>query len=263
MKKLNRYTTYLAFMGIGFLSLSMQSHTEESLGSEDEYHFEWGFGSSKSFTSSTPAPSLNLELPSESTFDFGNTKYQPPINSLKALSYPEIEATSATDYTSTEFTPETLREVSSMVLQGRLDEAIHRLSRLSQHHLREDLYFWLGTAHLLKNEYKEAAKALDKAIEIDSTLSHLWIQRAIVEQEKGQPAVALQYLRLAKDLEEDLSPNLVLNTAYAHESLGNYAAARAAYIKYIHLTSEQQESQRLISSVMRRMSALPQTSAIR
>ena len=47
-------------------------------------------------------------------------------------------------------------------------------------------WFWLGTAQLLQQDLENASDSFDRALAINGDEVSIWIQRALVEQEKKQ-----------------------------------------------------------------------------
>ncbi len=109
---------------------------------------------------------------------------------------------------------------------------------------RWEVPFWLGTAHLLEGNLDEAAALLDDALTLESDLADLWVQRAVIAQERGRPQVALQFLEVA--LQVDSKASLAyLNAAVAYESLGDAESARGAYGRFLRVAAEAGDSNRM------------------
>ena len=131
-----------------------------------------------------------------------------------------------------------------ILLEGRLNKATNW----------ED-YFWLGTAYLMVNSLDDAAFALDFALELKGDIAEIWVQRATVEQEKGNYAAALQLLQVAIQINPKCL-EAYLNAAYAYEHLRQVESARAAYGYFLQLSTTEPKFNNLRRKVLSRLSAL-------
>lgn len=95
-----------------------------------------------------------------------------------------------------------------------------------------EIWFWLGSARLLRGELTPAALALDEALARDGDVAEIWIQRALVEQQRGDHRTAIQLLGIASELAPE-HPQVLLNLAYSSEALGYVEDARRAYRKFL------------------------------
>ncbi len=128
-----------------------------------------------------------------------------------------------------------IKDVESALKKGEYQEA------LSLFHDVEKLDAWYemflyGTALLMSGDLNEAADVLDTAISLEGNVSELWVQRAIVEQERGDGETALRLLKVALEL-DPRSAMALLNVGYAYESLGRFEDARIAYSEYLRASS--------------------------
>lgn len=121
--------------------------------------------------------------------------------------------------------------------RGDRATAIQLLENFQGGEDRWEVPFWLGTAHLLDGNFDDAALFLDDALALESELADLWVQRAVVAQERGRPQVALQFLEVAVQVDAS-SPLAYLNAAVAYESLGDTENARGAYGRFLRLAAE-------------------------
>jgi tetratricopeptide (TPR) repeat protein len=112
--------------------------------------------------------------------------------------------------------------------------------------------FWLGTAYLMQDQLPAARKALDSALELRGDIAEIWVQRAIVEQERDKANVALQLLNVALQINAQCE-EAYLNAAYAYEQLGNIEAARAAYGYFLKLSVNNPRGARLRQQVLSRI----------
>lgn len=98
-----------------------------------------------------------------------------------------------------------------------------------------EAYLLMGMAHLGLDELGPAGDYLDKGIAVTEKQPSLWLQRAIVEQEKGEHEKALLMLRRGENIAPTM-PELQLNIGYSHDVLGNAREAQRAYSSFIDLT---------------------------
>ncbi len=100
---------------------------------------------------------------------------------------------------------------------------------------RWEPWFWLGTAQLAQGQLDAAETALEHASRIDSKVARVWIQRAVVAQERGDHAAAVNLLNKARDLSPK-SPQIYLNLGYSNDALNLSAEAEINYRLYLSLT---------------------------
>ena len=131
---------------------------------------------------------------------------------------------------------ERFAQVKSHVRQHRYLEAMEVLEPLFLS-LPEDWesWFWMGTAQLGLEHYEEAREAFQEGLARDETIPQLWVQWAIVEQQRGKYSQSLDALRQAELLAPAL-PEVQLNLAFSLESLGHTRPAREHYHQYLSLT---------------------------
>ena len=96
-------------------------------------------------------------------------------------------------------------------------------------------WFWMGTAQLGLGDLDKAENAFMEGLVRDDTVPHLWVQRAVIDQQRGQYTLAMDALRQAELLAPDL-PEVQLNLAYNLEQQGNQKLARRHYQQYLALT---------------------------
>ncbi len=83
----------------------------------------------------------------------------------------------------------------------------------------------------------QAAKSLDEALQRESSRPALWVQRAVVEQERNSHRTALQLLAVAEQLEPG-DPQVLLNTAYSTEVLNDRGKAIKFYRHFLSSNTE-------------------------
>ncbi len=132
-------------------------------------------------------------------------------------------------------------------------EVLRPLARRAPHDWR--VWFWLGSALLLHAELDQAADALDQALVRNGDELAVWIQRAVVEQERQRPEHAEHYLQVAAQMvPEDL--NVILNSAYVAERLGRHERAIALYRSFLARSVLRQSHAHLRVDILDRLHAL-------
>lgn len=132
-----------------------------------------------------------------------------------------------------EYAPARLLHGRILVKMRQYDAASAELTALS-HAAGTDwqAWFWLGSAQLLQGDLAAAAASLDESLRRNGKITETWIQRAIIEQQRGDFRTSLQLLEIANDLTPE-HPAVLLNVGYCNEALGNVAFAQAAYRKFL------------------------------
>lgn len=93
-------------------------------------------------------------------------------------------------------------------------------------------WFYSATANILLGYLDDARDDLDEALVRDGSVPEVWVQLAVLEQERGNHAAALQYLSIAGELDPNLG-QIHLNRAYSLERMEDYPAALLAYQDYL------------------------------
>lgn len=93
-------------------------------------------------------------------------------------------------------------------------------------------WFWMGTALLGKEDLEQADQFFLSGLARNDKIPQLWVQRALVAQLGGNYQLAIDELRHAESLEDDL-PHIHLNMGYVYEQLGNDELARKSYEKFL------------------------------
>ena len=99
-------------------------------------------------------------------------------------------------------------------------------------------WFWMGTAQLGIGELDKAEEAFMEGLVRDDSVGYLWVQRAVVAQQRGHYGKAMDALRQAELIAPDL-PEVHLNLAYNLEYQGNVRLAHRHYRQYLSLTEGQ------------------------
>ncbi len=100
---------------------------------------------------------------------------------------------------------------------------------------RWEAWFWMGTAQLGLGHLDEAERSFMEGLARDATIPHLWVQRALVGQQRGQFGEAMEALRQAELLAPEL-PEVQLNLAFTLETRGNKKLAIEHYHTFLALT---------------------------
>jgi len=97
-------------------------------------------------------------------------------------------------------------------------------------------WFWSGTAELMIGKLNDAAKHFDEALARNGRVAAIWVQRALVAQQRGRYAVAYQLLKIA-EAQSPKSVQVMLNLGLTLDALGQKEAARDYYQRYLVHTS--------------------------
>ena len=125
--------------------------------------------------------------------------------------------------------------VESALKKGDYHEALEHFGSFEKLETWYEMFLY-GTALLMAGDLDDAADVFDTAIGVEGNVAELWVQRAVVEQERGDGETALRLLKVALELEPGL-PMALLNVGYAYESLGREDEARIAYSEYLRASS--------------------------
>ncbi len=140
-----------------------------------------------------------------------------------------------------------------LIEQKRYAEAIQQLEAAQNLIHNWEQNYCLGTAYLLSGRLEEASRYLDRALTLKGEIAEVWIQRAIVEQEKGNARQALRLLNVAYGINPD-STAIQLNAAYAYEQLQQEESARNAYSRFLLLSTNEPHNARLRQKIIYRLS---------
>jgi len=132
-----------------------------------------------------------------------------------------------------------LHHAQQLVQAGNYEEAVSLLSPLFHDPpIKWQPWFWMGTALLGKGDMEEADQFFLSGLARNDKVPQLWVQRALVAQQRGDYQLAIHELRQAESLEADL-PHIHLNLGYAYERLGNDRLANQYYGKFLKLSEGQ------------------------
>ena len=164
-------------------------------------------------------------------------------NTRAGLSTPETPPGSTKTVSSTAVPVQTassdlLRQGQHFIRIGKYDEAVALLSPLFHEPPNNwQPWFWMGTALLGKGEIDQADQYLLSGLARNDKIPQLWIQRALVAQQRGDYQLAIHELRQAETLEPNI-PYIPLNMGYSYEQLGNNPLANQYYGKFLKLSED-------------------------
>ena len=131
-----------------------------------------------------------------------------------------------------------LGHAQQLIRSGEYEEAVELLSPLFHDPpVKWQPWFWMGTALLGKGDIEQADQFFLSGLARNDKVPQLWIQRALVAQQRGDYQLAIHELRQAESLESDI-PHIHLNMGYAYEQLGNERMANQYYGKFLKLSED-------------------------
>lgn len=143
-----------------------------------------------------------------------------------------------------------------LVKNGNSKQAIKTLQPLATETTQDwQPWFWLGSAQLIDGDLVNAANSLDEALAREGQVVALWIQRAIVEQELGNPESAMHMLQVANGIEPN-NTDVMVNYAYASEHAGDLAKATMIYKRFLQLSASKPSYGSLRSQILSRLSKI-------
>ncbi len=149
-----------------------------------------------------------------------------------------------------------------MVKSGDATGAVALLQPLAQQAPQDwHVWFWLGSAWLLQGKLVQAAEALDRALALNGEELAVWVQRAVVEQERGYPQHAEHYLQVAAQLAPE-NLEVLLNAAHVAEQLGKTGEAIALYRRFLSRSISHRSHASLRPRILERLHALSQSQAV-
>ncbi|MGE0472337.1 MAG: tetratricopeptide repeat protein [Nitrospirales bacterium] len=129
-----------------------------------------------------------------------------------------------------------MRQGRHLIRAGQYKEALAVLSTLFDSPPEDwEPWFWMGTAYLGKGDLEQADQYFLSGLARNDKVPQMWIQRALVAQQRGEYQLAIHELRQAESLQPDL-PHLHLNMGYAYDQLGNKRLANQYYGKFMQLS---------------------------
>jgi len=129
-----------------------------------------------------------------------------------------------------------LQQAQQLIQARRYTDAVPMLSPLfNDPPVSWEPWFWMGSALLGQGQLEQADQFFLSGLARNDKIPQLWIQRALVAQQRGNFQLAIHELRQAESLEADI-PHIHLNMGYAYEKLGNDRLANQYYGKFLKLS---------------------------
>lgn len=120
--------------------------------------------------------------------------------------------------------------------RGRYQQALVALEKLSPiPERRVDYWLIKGNAYLRTGQLDSAEKALASAQALAPMNAQIAVQRAILQQEKGDHVTALQLLKDAGERNPNV-PEIFLNQGYSEQALGAVQDARRSFRVFLRIT---------------------------
>jgi len=120
---------------------------------------------------------------------------------------------------------------------------------------RWEPYFIMGSAYLGMGLLDKAEEYLKRGIAIDGRQPRLWLQLAIISQQRGNNSTALRILQEAEKLGPSL-PETQLNIGYSSDALGDTNTAAKAYRLFLSLTEGDSSYVEARTEVLKRLGEL-------
>lgn len=143
-----------------------------------------------------------------------------------------------------------------LVKNGKPVKAIEMLKPLANQH-GDDWrpWFWLGSAQLMNKQLDDAAWSMDEALAREGERVSIWVQRAVIEQERGNYRAAANMLQVADSIEPG-NIDVLVNYAYALELSGELDKSTAVYRSFLKASAGSSEVGRLRSRVLSRLTTI-------
>lgn len=146
-----------------------------------------------------------------------------------------------------------LRQARYLINIGSYAEAIDILkSIIDRQEEIWDTYLLMGAAYLGLGELDNAETYLEMGLAINGNVPQLWLQCAIVEQQRGKHEAALRILNESEKLAPDI-PEVQLNIGYSYDAIGNQKLSVKAYNSFLKLTEGNPAYMIVRSKVLKRL----------
>ncbi|MDQ6964067.1 MAG: hypothetical protein Q9M13_04005 [Mariprofundales bacterium] len=143
-----------------------------------------------------------------------------------------------------------------MIVDGRYDAAWQIMRPLLKPNALDwKPWFWSGTAELMAGRLDAAAQHLDESLARDGRVAAVWVQRALVAEERGKYGVAYQLLKVA-EAQSPRSTEVMLNLGFTLDAMGETEAAVGYYQRYLLETAGRATQWRARRSVLARLTEL-------
>jgi len=120
------------------------------------------------------------------------------------------------------------------VKNGQYEQAIQSIAPLLTKKSTDwHVWFWNGTAHLMLGHLDRAGASLNEALALDGKHAAVWVERALVEQQRSHYDAALQMLMMAEVMQPGL-PEVQLNIAWTSDKLSLHNRATQAYREFLY-----------------------------
>lgn len=127
---------------------------------------------------------------------------------------------------------------------------------------RWEPWFWMGSAQLGLGNLDEAERHFEEGLARDGAVAQLWVQYALVAQQRGKYGMALDALRQGELLAPDL-PAVQLNLGHSLETLGQARPAAEHYHTFLSLTEGDPPYHAIRKKVVMRLVSLREDNAAR
>ncbi|WP_162532419.1 tetratricopeptide repeat protein [Candidatus Scalindua japonica] len=129
-----------------------------------------------------------------------------------------------------------LKQARHLINIGSYNDAINILNPIIDRHQETwDTYLLMGAAYLGLGELDYAEKYSEMGLAMNGKVPQLWLQCAIVEQQRGRHEAALRILNEAEKLAPDI-PEVQLNIGYSYDAIGNRRLSEKGYNSFLKLT---------------------------
>ncbi len=129
-----------------------------------------------------------------------------------------------------------LKQARQLINIGSYSEAIDILKPIIDRQEETwDTYLLMGAAYLGLGEPDHAETYSEMGLAMNGKVPQLWLQCAIVEQQRGKHEAALRILNEAEKLAPDI-PEVQLNIGYSYDAIGNQRFSVRAYNSFLKLT---------------------------
>lgn len=124
------------------------------------------------------------------------------------------------------------------VKNGQPEKAIEILQPQVLEHTNDwRPWFWTGTALLLQKDFINASLHIDEALSREGENAAIWVQRALIEQARGNNQSAINILEVANNIEQNRS-DVLLNLAYNYEQIQERKKAKQLYRQFLSSSSQ-------------------------
>jgi len=131
---------------------------------------------------------------------------------------------------------EVIEQARLALSRGRYQQALSTLESLDPvPEKRADFWLIKGSAHLGNGQYDLAEKGFTSAQALAPDNAQIAVQQAILNQEKGDHASALEILKGAAARHPNV-PEVFLNLGYSQQALGAQQAAKHSFRTFLRMT---------------------------